>query len=202
MSGPNTIVAVLAAGRASRFGSAKLDAPCAGLPLGAWALSAALGTGFATLIIFRDELPAFARRFAGRAEVLVNRGADAGLGSSLRCAARHAAERSASRLIVLPADMPLVTSTLLVGLVEACTPGGASACRYPGPVPGVPATWSKEHFAALGEIAPADGAKTLLSHIPSLAMLDAGTEALIDVDTPGDLAHAETYLHRRAAKGA
>ena len=51
-------VAILAAGSARRFGGGKLDADCAGQPLGAWVLAAARTLDPVALgVVVSDEVP-------------------------------------------------------------------------------------------------------------------------------------------------
>ncbi|MFT3965605.1 MAG: NTP transferase domain-containing protein, partial [Sphingobium sp.] len=81
---PPIPVAILAAGRASRFGGGKLDAACAGKPLGRWVLDAVAAAGAPPgLIVVGPRPPAF----AGDAlhdgwTVITNAEAERGMGTS------------------------------------------------------------------------------------------------------------------------
>ena len=100
-------VAVLAAGRGARFGGNKLAALCAGKPLGRWALDAAEAAGLGPgTVVTGSEAAVFAASW----QVLVNPEPAAGLGCSLALAARDALAHGERSLLVLLADMPLVTA--------------------------------------------------------------------------------------------
>lgn len=189
------LVAVLAAGRASRFGGGKLDAPCAGRPLGHWALDAVMEAGLPPgLIVTQTEPP----QFAGQAEgwtILPNAQADSGLASSLACAARHARAERASALLVLLADMPLVPGRLLMELVET---GAPAAAIHPDGRPGVPALLPAYLFERIASLEGDRGAASLLATDPATQWLAAEPGWLLDVDTPDELAQAERILRARA----
>src|SRR5262245_9788344 len=107
-------VAVLAAGRGERFGGGKLEAMCAGKPLGRWALEAAEAAGLGPGTIVTGPAGV---SFGGTWARLVNPRPEQGLGSSLALAAQAALDDQAKMLLVLLADMPLVTADYLRALV-------------------------------------------------------------------------------------
>ena|SRR3990167_4557243 len=107
MSGPLAI-ALLAAGEARRFGGGKLDADLRGKRLGRHSLDAALALDQGpVLVVIGDPAPAFARE-AGDVELLVNRNAAEGLGTSvaLAWAPCPAATRQADGHPGIPACFP------------------------------------------------------------------------------------------------
>ena len=128
-------VAVLAAGRGSRFGGGKLEANCAGKPLGRWALDAVAGAGLGPDIIVTGPDGV---SFADGWSALVNPHPERGLGSSLALAANVARDADAPSLLVLLADMPLVSSAYLRGLAAVAAPAatrqrhGHGAVKQPG----------------------------------------------------------------------
>ncbi len=190
---PDVLIAVLGAGRASRFGGDKLAAPCAGRPLGRWALDAALKLGHPVVWIGKDTAPTW---LGDGVRFIPNPRAADGLGSSLGVAARIAAAEGAGRLLVLLADMPLITSDLLAALLSAPAP---AACAYPkgnyrSDRPGVPACLPASLFAELGMLSGERGAGTVLAGRSDVTLIDAGPNALLDVDTPAMLAQAAALL--------
>lgn len=188
-----TLLAVLAAGRAQRFGGGKLDALCAGRALGEWATGTAEAAGFASrIIVVADDRPAFVSRLKGWMAVPNPNAASEGLASSIQVAARAAS--GYTRLIVVLADMPLMESAHLKALVET---DGVAFTGYPDGSRGVPAAFPARHFEALAAItsgaASANWGEEIKIVSPSSAC------SLFDVDTPTDLNKAETMLARRSA---
>jgi CTP:molybdopterin cytidylyltransferase MocA len=182
----NLAVALLAAGGATRFGGGKLDADCAGRPLGGWALQAALAVPHDRLaVVVSEPIPAFAR---GR-ELLVNERAAQGLGTSAALAARWAAGSDA--LLIMLADMPLVARDTLRRLSEA---GGPAAVAYPGNRPGAPAYFPAALFPALQKLAGDSGAAQVLRDLPGVTLIETAREELYDVDRAEDLAEAAALL--------
>ena len=195
---PRPLVAVLGAGRARRFGADKLSQPCAGKPLGRWALDAALDLGEPLLWVAGATVPDF---IAGDCAVVQNLQAEAGMGTSVALAAQIAAERGADALLVLLADMPLVTGALLARLIAV---GAPVACRHHDCRPGVPALLPAASFAALQALTGDRGAGPILRALPGqtllagLTLLDCAPIELLDVDSPADLAIARAALNHQA----
>ena len=179
------LVAVLAAGRGTRFGGAKLEAACAGKPLGRWVLDAVASAGLAPgLIVSGPDGLSFAHGWTQ----VINPDPDAGLGASLAVAAQLALARGAVSLLVLLADMPLVTPADLRALAAA---EGLAATRYPEGRPGVPARLDAATMHEAAELTGDRGAGPLLIRA---TLLDLPPHALRDVDTPEDLAEVERLL--------
>jgi CTP:molybdopterin cytidylyltransferase MocA len=182
-------IAILAAGGATRFGGGKLDADCAGKPLGRWALDAALAVPHARLaVVVGDPAP----EFAEGCELLKNERAAEGLGTSAALAARWAEDADA--LLIMLADMPLVSSETLRTLASA---GGAAAVRYPGGKPGVPACFPAALFPALERLAGDSGAAQVLRDLANVILVETSEEELRDVDRPEDLADVAAIFAAR-----
>ena len=182
-------IALLAAGSATRFGGGKLDAACAGRPLGRWALDAALAIPHERLaVVVGDPTPAFARG----CDVLVNESAADGLGRSAAMAARWA--RGSDALLILLADMPLVSAGTLRALVEA---EGPAAAAYPGNKPGAPACFPASLFPALEALTGDSGAAQVLRGLPNVRLVESSADELRDVDRPEDLADVAAILRTR-----
>jgi CTP:molybdopterin cytidylyltransferase MocA len=184
-------IAVLAAGRGVRFGGHKLETPCAGNPLGRWALEAvdAAGLGPGTIVTGPERVS-----FAEGWDALVNPDPAAGIGSSLALAAREALERGARSLLVLLADMPLVTAGYLRELARCAPP---VATRYPGWSYGVPAMLDRALLEEASRLTGDRGAGALLTAVPGIAFRTPDPAMLRDVDTPEDLAEVERQLLAR-----
>lgn len=186
------LVAVLAAGRATRFDpdvfGAKLDADLAGKPVGQWVLDAVAAAGLAPgAIVVGATAPLFARDSGW--PLLVNHRAQEGLGTSLALAARQALAEGRP-LLVLLADMPLVDAGHLATLAaQPC-----AATRYPTGRPGVPALISKALLPQVAALAGDAGAGTILASCRDLTLLTPPPHNLLDIDRRADLERAARIL--------
>lgn len=183
----DTLVAILGAGRASRFGADKLSQSCAGKPLGLWALEAAQAIGLPLVWVAGEQAPAFLDGI----EVIANPRAAEGISTSVALAAKLAGERGAGALLVMLADMPLVTPALLERLIAAQAP---AACRQADGRPGVPALIPASAYPALMALTGDRGAGAVLAKLDGLTLLTCEASELLDVDTPEALAEAERLL--------
>jgi len=195
MDGP--AIAILAAGGGKRFGGDKLDAPVAGRPLGRHALGSALALDAGRLaIVVGDNAPAFARSAAdeGLAELIANPSADEGLASSVALAAQWAGDAGSDALLLLLADMPLVSSETLRRLVEAVSPGCPAAARHADDKAGIPACFPSDYFDALQALQGDRGAAALLRQAERTSIIDVPARELADIDTPADLERLATLM--------
>lgn len=197
------LVAILAAGRASRFGGGKLDAPCAGKPLARWSMDAVRAAGLPPgLLIVGPDTPAFAGdAMADGWSVLTNPDPDAGLGGSVALAARHADCLRADALLLLLADMPLIGADMVGALAGREPLTQPVATHYPGGRPGVPARFPASLFGALSALTGDRGAALLLHDRRDVHLIDTSGEALIDVDDAAGLSRAERHLRARQNDG-
>jgi len=194
---PPLHIAILAAGSAVRFGGDKLDLIVAGRPLGRFALDSALALDAARpIIIVKEAPPGFARLAAdqGVADLVINRRAQDGLATSVAIAARSAAAAGSSALLLMLADMPLVTPDTLRRLVEAAAVGRPAAVRHSDGNAGIPACFTSDHFAALQDLQGDRGAGALLRQAKDVALLEVAAAELRDIDTAEDVASLEALL--------
>ena len=180
-------VAVLAAGRGTRFGGNKLEAICAGKPLGRWVLDAVESAGLEPgLIVTGPEGASYAPGWTR----VINPMPEAGLGSSLALAAQLALAAGRKALLVLLADMPLVTPGYVRELAAARAP---AATRQADGRAGVPALLDGALLEQAVSLSGDRGAGSLLS---GAALLEPPAGMLADVDEPGDLANVERILRQ------
>ncbi len=191
------LVALLAAGLGTRFGGGKLDAPCAGRPLGHWALATAQALGAPVVAVTGPAAPAFLD--AVPVARLVNSAPAAGLGGSVALAAEAARGQGADWLLVVLADMPLVRPDTLARLVALAQDHGLAATDHGGGARGVPACFGPAHFAALAAIHGEAGARGLLRRAPAAALVAPDPGELADVDDPAALAAVAAELAGRLA---
>lgn len=176
-------IALLAAGRSTRFGGGKLDAPFRGKPLGRRALDAALEIGTVAIVV-GDPAPLFALEAAERGEAILlpNPRAEEGLGTSVARAADHAAGAGADALLLLLADMPFITPATLAELARQ----PPSAVRHAGGQPGIPACVPASWFPDLQALEGDRGASALLRARP-VRLIDIAQDELRDIDTKVEL---------------
>lgn len=184
---------LLAAGRASRFGSNKLAVPVAGRPLCHHAALAFAGHAFARRIavvgegdLGLTELGFECFRAAPDA---------AALSASIATGMRAIAEgpNPAGVLIAL-GDMPLVTSSLVDQLVEAFDGEAVASAVNGRPQP--PALFGRRYFPALLALEGDAGARDLLRNARKV---EADPATLADIDTPADLARVRALLEQAKA---
>src|SRR5690606_18545557 len=104
--------------------------------------------------------------------------------------ALQALAQDAAALLVLLADMPLVTPGYLRALAENHAP---VATRHPDGRAGVPAVLGRELLEKAAQLMGDRGAGPLLAGVP---LLDPPAGMLLDVDTPEALAEVEAILSR------
>jgi CTP:molybdopterin cytidylyltransferase MocA len=178
---------VLAAGRATRFGGGKLEALCAGRPLARWAIDAVAEADLPPGVLVTGPDSGLVAEGWQR---LINPQPGEGLGTSLALAARTAIERGAHTMLVLLADMPLVSAHYLRLLAAAPAP---AATRQADGRAGVPALLDRPMLKRAAGLTGDRGAGPLLANA---ALLDAPPGTLLDVDTRDDLAQAARALLR------
>ena len=136
------------------------------------------------VIVTGPEGAAFAEGWTA----LINPEPEAGLGSSLALAAGLALAGGRDTLLVLLADMPLVTPEYLRVLAAAQAP---AATRQPDGHARVPALLDRKLLETAARLTGDRGAGPLLAEA---TLLDPPPGMLIDVDRPGDLADVERVL--------
>jgi molybdenum cofactor cytidylyltransferase len=180
---------LLAAGRAQRFGSAKLLVPIAGIPLGVVAyrnLRAAIDD---VLVVVRPDDAMLARRYAEEgARVVVAERADEGMGASL--AAGIAAVEPTAGVVVALADMPWIAPATIRSIAGAIESGASIAAPVHNGERGHPVGFASFHRAALLALRGDEGARAILAaHRDALTLLDVEDPGVLrDVDTTADLA--------------
>lgn len=193
---PDLVVALLAAGRSSRFGAAdKRMALLGERPLIAWAAEAGRSVVAVRHVLVTSGATPFDAAAPGY-EALVNGDAAEGLASSLRLAARVAREADAAGLLVLLADMPFVDTAHLARLVSAFghEPGRPVFSRAPGSMAQPPALFPAAYFPELERLSGDKGARQFAR---DAVIIETNAEMLIDVDTPEDLERARQMHEAR-----
>jgi molybdenum cofactor cytidylyltransferase len=187
-------IVVPAAGQGRRFGAAggeghKLEQPLDGLTVLGCTLRQALAAQLPLLVVTTAALaPLVARQLATRDIVVLSPGeASRGMGYSI---AAGVAERSRSAgWLVLPADMPRVQPSTLRAVAAALAHHAVSYAQHRGRR-GHPVGFAAELYSELVQLDGDDGARRVVARYPAQAVEVDDAGALLDIDTPGDLAGA------------
>ena len=184
---------LLAAGRAERFGGAKLLAPLprgpnAGLPVGVAACNNLRSAVADVIAVVRpDDLAAAPALEAAGARVVVADRADEGMGASL--AAGVAAALDDCGYLVALADMPWVDPKTIARIASALEAGASIvAPRFRGER-GHPVGFAPLHREALLALTGDEGARSIIdAHRGVLQLIEVDDPGVVrDVDTPLDL---------------
>jgi molybdenum cofactor cytidylyltransferase len=193
---------LLAAGRAVRFGGAKLLArlPAAapadphltdipGECVGAISCRRLLLALPRVVAVVRPDDAALAAALgAAGARVVRCPNADDGMGASLACAVRETSD--AAGWVVALADMPWIRSATMARVAAAIRDGAPVAAPYLGGRRGHPVGFSALCRDALGALGGDEGAKSVVAlHADRVARIDVDDAGILrDIDTPSDLA--------------
>lgn len=191
---------VLAAGGSRRFGTHKLLADLAGEPVLRRTTSVICTLGFCeTIIVTGAEHEAVRDILAGLPCSVIHAPNWAlGMSVSIR-AGIEALRHERDGLFLFLGDMPLVPSGLCEELAELAKSSGYAARPMRSDVPGHPVVFANAAAADLIALTGDEGAGALLrragARIDYLQTADEG--AILDVDTPSDLARAEQLWKSR-----
>ncbi|WP_353227883.1 NTP transferase domain-containing protein [Novosphingobium sp.] len=176
---------LLAAGRGTRFGGAKLAAMLAGKPVARHAADMLLAHPFcAHFAVVSADTPAL----PGYVPILLDPpGAPQGRSVALGVAAARAA--GAAAVMIALADMPLVPPDHIAAMMAAFNGDRLSSLGPDTPLP--PVLFGAQHFDALCALTGDRGAGALLRGAPTLPL---STSAALDIDRAEDLARATALL--------
>jgi len=185
---------VLAAGAASRMrGGDKLLEVVDGAPLIATLTRRLLSAGVtACAVTLPPDRPARNAALAGlRATVLPVPDATEGMSASLRRSAQWAGDMDLVALMLVPGDMPDLTSADFGRLITTFAADPLTPLRATGQdgTPGHPVLFPTTLFPALAALTGDQGARAILqTHAPRIIALP-NDHALTDLDTPEDWAN-------------
>lgn len=183
---------ILAGGAGRRFGGSKLLAALAGAPMIRRVTQRVVQGGFAeTLVVTGADDAAIHTALAG-IDVRIIHAPDwaEGMAATLRTGIAGL-DPEATGVCVFLGDMPLVPVELAPTLAKAAERAGYAARARHGGEPGHPAAFTSTAFADLMLLEGDQGANALLRTRADVAYCDtAESGALLDIDTPDDLAAA------------
>lgn len=198
---PTTAIVILAAGTARRFGALKQLQTIHGVSLLRRAAQAALATGLPVHVVTGAERERLSTELVDLPLRLIhNPDWDHGMGHTLALAARTLAADSPalSALLVMLADQPLVQASDLEKLLleHRSHPAFILAADY-GERLGPPCLFPSAYFDALAALDGDHGARAVLHANRDAVRAVEMPHAALDVDTPVDLARAETLIAER-----
>ena len=179
-------ILLLAAGASRRMGGRdKLLEPVAGgVPLLAERVAAARATGHEVWVALPPESHAPQRwRCSASAHRLEIPHPEEGMGASLAQLVAALPE-TAEGAMVLPADMPDITSADMTRLLAAFDPDRVARGATARGTPGHPVLFPRSWFSRLARITGDTGARDLLRAAPARLVPLPGENARTDLDTP------------------
>lgn len=200
--GSETIVVLLAAGEARRFGALKQLSQIEGEPMVRRVTRTLLDLQHPLLVVTGAGGEQVTAALAGLPVMLVpNPGWRDGLGASLGAGIRAACERfpQAAAMLVCLADHPMLDVRALAAMLErhAREPERIFAADHAG-MPGPPVLLPAACFSELAAWRGAQGAQARL--LRQGARVERVSLDVTDVDTPADLDRVQRQLARRNAK--
>lgn len=191
---------VLAAGGSSRFGAHKLLADLAGGPVIRRTVAGICAAGFCeTIVVAGAEHSAVAASLQGLACKLVKASNwSVGMSASIRVGI-EALRHDADGIFLFLGDMPLVPVALCEELARLAEQSGYAARPLHGDLLGHPVAFARSAVPDLTRLTGDTGAGSLLRRSGAkIAYLPTNDEgAILDVDTPSDLARAERLWKSR-----
>lgn len=192
---------ILAAGNASRFGSAKQFAPINGSDLLSMTLDAVQGADLSPVLLvygaYQEEME---KRFLSNrgVELKHNDNWESGIGSSIQAGIQELSSK-ADAVIICVSDQPYLNAELLIKIkIQYQNKSSASkiiASKYADSY-GVPALFDKSLFPELLKIPADKGAKALIAqHLTRVEFIDF-PKGHIDIDTVADLKQLKEEFSR------
>lgn len=184
---------ILAGGAGRRFGGGKLLADLAGAPVIRRVAERVAAAGFADVLVVTGAEDARIRTALDGVACRIVHADEWGEGMAATLRAGLGALAPDTRgVCVFLGDMPLVPVALCASLIAAAEDAGfAARPRYEG-LPGHPVAFTRAAFADLAQLKGDQGAAAVLRARADVAYVaTAERGALIDIDSPTDLAAAE-----------
>lgn len=194
---------VLAAGQSRRMGKDKISLNLEGIPLGLYAVNAALGSNLDVVIVVvrpNDPLEWLMHSRAGKLIVIACADAEQEMSSSLRCGLKAASDMNADSACILLADQPLVQIEHINKLISAfmSSPDLHYVSAREGDLDKPPLLLSSRIFSAVSALEGDAGARSMIRNSSCRGKhITLSSEAFYDADTPEAFAYISDYMRSR-----
>ena len=194
--GPSALI--LAAGASSRFLGTKQLAKIGGKTLLERALDSVPSAQVReTVVVLGHEAEAVAKGMRARTgvKVVVNLGYIGGMSTSIRAGMMALAKDTPGVMLIL-ADQPFVTRSLLRRMLRVFEEGGKIVAASHGDLVAPPVIFSKRYFRELAYLRGDEGARSVIErHVASLSRVRVGSKHVLeDIDTREDYDAARRLL--------
>lgn len=149
----------------------------------------AAGIDEVVVVLGHEREEVLERADLGTAEWTANPGYRDGMLSSVQCGVRRARNRDADAALLWPVDFPLVSPSVVSGLVEGLSRAGDDvAIPVVAGERGHPALFARSTFEALLEAPPDEGARAVVYDESTVVTeVDCEDETIfVDIDTPAE----------------
>jgi molybdenum cofactor cytidylyltransferase len=196
---PRVVGVILAAGRATRFGSSKVLATLDGRPLLQHVVDRLGAAGVAELIVVLGadaDAVEDAVTWPPSTSRVVNPTPERGLASSLAIGAAAARDLMPppDALLIALGDQPRIDPAVIGALLASAPSHAVAVPRYPGGADPNPVLLRRAAFELLDEVTGDRGLRPILARHPELVVEVPVAGANPDVDTPADLAALEAAV--------
>lgn len=196
----------LAAGKSSRFGSNKLLAPLLDKPLGAHGLRAAIQSNLKKVVVVtndKGDLSWITTQIKQSDKWVINVCINAhhGLSQSLICGLKTAEVNKAKAIIVMLADQPLITTTVINKLINIFNknPQAAFVGYKSNTTISPPMLISNKLFTSIYDLSGDQGALNIIQKNMDNGILlpldNHDVNTVYDVDTIKDYSHIKTVMN-------
>lgn len=184
-------IIILAAGSSSRMGQSKQLLSINGKSLLAHAADTALACeGSEVMIVLGANSALHEKEIADRPVMIItNEMWESGMGSSIKTGLQGliAANPALQSVVIMLVDQPKVNTALLTTLITCLRDFSKSiVASFYGNAAGVPAAFSKIHFAEILMMDDGAGAKQIITKYPDQLLTIGFPEGSLDLDTPED----------------
>jgi molybdenum cofactor cytidylyltransferase len=188
-------IVVLAAGAGRRFGAAgpKLAQPLGPGSLLGLTLHHAIETHWPVVVVTTAALVPLVSPWIATRDLVVLSAEEAERGVGHSIAAGVAAHADADGWLILPGDMPLITSASILAVGRALRDSPVACAQYNGRR-GHPVGFAAELFSDLIALDGDEGARRLLARYPASGVVVDDPGVLVDIDTEDDLADARAAV--------